>query len=139
MPKSGDWLKKPLAASKNKGWPVQRPLSRFPECCIKRLYPPSIHFSFGKGEFLAPQGLPSDTPRVLVCAANPMRPSVTKTNVFGSVFSRSPHLRPSTTPSLKDRAGIPPRHFPFWDRRYFLPFAKGRGRNFARMPFSFGR
>ena len=37
-------------------------------------------------------------------AANPMRPSFINTVVGGAVLSRSPHLRPSATATLKGRA-----------------------------------
>ena len=81
--KSGAWAKNPFWVSKNTGWHIQKSLFVFPECDIKRAYPSSIHFSLEKAKSLSPHGLPSDTPRVLVFAANPVSPSVDKINVSG--------------------------------------------------------
>ena len=70
----------------------------------EKVIPALQTFFVRKEKLVAPQGLPSYTPRVLVFAADPMRPSSTETNVFGAEFSRSPQLRPAANPTLKDHA-----------------------------------
>ena len=106
-----DWLGKPFAVSKNKGWSLQKSLSRFPEWCIKRLYPPSIHFHLKK-EIAGTPRSSFRRPLALVFAANPMRPDSIKTNVFGALFNRSSHLIHDAADNLKDLAKIPPPNSP---------------------------
>ena len=63
------------------------------------------------GRITFTRALPSDTPRVLVFAANPARPPVVKMVVFGAVFRKSPHLRPAATASQKGHAKFLPVKF----------------------------
>ena len=100
-----DWLKNPSSDSKTYGRPIQN-LGGSPPRFLETAGNHQRAIFVRKKEIDIPQGLPSDSPPVvLVFAANPTRPSVIKTVVAGAVRSMSAHLIPATS-TLKDHSDI---------------------------------